>query len=530
MVLRKPYKFLIKHFKVIHLVLAIMSSYLLIRTNSLTKFFGEYISGNETLVAVGTSTEYFGLMMIMFIIFLLVGLIAILIIMKMKDKPIVFYIISIIAYIFIGIIYVYDNSLIQKLELNALDIRTLKLASDLTLIGFLVQTFSTIILFIRGIGFSVKKFNFERDLQLDIDEKDNEEFEVDVSIDRNRIKRNFKKTLRDIKYTYHENKFIINVVALISIVLIVGFVTIRIIKNRNYKLNQYITASDINYTITDSYLINSDYKGNLITDNYLVAVKFKVKNILSTKQKLVTARMILHIGKTLYNPTTKYSDAIIDLGTTYKEGYLKSDYKEYLIVFEIPKKYSNRKMIFSYNDPYKGDLKTDLKIKKINNNDKKTEATSKIGNTLTLNDSLFKDVNFKIDSYEIDDKFRESYEFCETKTICYDSYEYIVPSLTDNYAKAILKVNGNVTFKDQEMTGYNDLSDFIETFGSIKYKVTDKTSTEKEMNTKIKRVKPIKSNKKDVYYFEIYSDIKDATDITLELNVRNTVYKYQLTK
>ena len=110
MVLRKPYKFLIKHFKVIHLVLAIMSSYLLVRTNSLTKFFGEYISGNETLVAVGTSTEYFGLMMIMFIILLLVGLIAILIIMKMKDKPVVFYIISIIAYIFIGIIFTLSSN------------------------------------------------------------------------------------------------------------------------------------------------------------------------------------------------------------------------------------------------------------------------------------------------------------------------------------------------------------------------------------------------------------------------------------
>jgi len=38
MILRKPYKFLIKHFKLIHLLLFLPVVYLLIKTNNIFKF------------------------------------------------------------------------------------------------------------------------------------------------------------------------------------------------------------------------------------------------------------------------------------------------------------------------------------------------------------------------------------------------------------------------------------------------------------------------------------------------------------
>ena len=174
MVLRKPYKFLIKHFRMIHLILAILSGYLLTKTNRTLSFFNDYLNNNETLIGNGTASEYFSGLMTLFIVIILIGIITITVIMKMKDKPITFYIITLVAYIFIGVIYAYDSSLIKQLELKVLDIRTIKLASDLTLICFLVQTFSTIILSVRAVGFDLKKFNFDKDFELEIDEKDNE--------------------------------------------------------------------------------------------------------------------------------------------------------------------------------------------------------------------------------------------------------------------------------------------------------------------------------------------------------------------
>ena len=351
MVLRKPYRFLIKHFRFIHLLLALMSAYLLSRTNNLISFFNEYLSNTETIVGTGTSDEYFSILMILLSLGVFIGSIVILVIMKMKDKPIKFYIISIIAYLFIVIVYLYDNSIIEQMELRTLDIRTIKLASDFTLMCFLVQTFSTIILFIRAIGFNVKKFNFDEDLQFDIDEKDNEEFEFNVDIDKNRLQRNFKKNIRDLKYNYHENKFIINIAMVVVLIVIGVFIFLNYtVYNKVYKQNSVVKTSEYSYIIKNSYVVDSDYRNKKITNNSLVIVKFLIRNNTLDKKQFEPARVLLHVGKIKYNPTDKYNDSVVDFGKVYKDEKVTENYKEYLLVFEIPNKHANKKMILSYTD------------------------------------------------------------------------------------------------------------------------------------------------------------------------------------
>ena len=61
-------KHLIKHFRMIHLILAIMSGYLLAKTNNILGFFNEYLNNNETLIGTGTVSEYFNNTMILFIL------------------------------------------------------------------------------------------------------------------------------------------------------------------------------------------------------------------------------------------------------------------------------------------------------------------------------------------------------------------------------------------------------------------------------------------------------------------------------
>ena len=523
MVLRKPYKFLIKHFRFIHLLLAVMSSYLLTRTNSLISFFNDYINNTETLIGAGTSNEYFTVLMIIFCVGILIGSVIILFIMKMKDKPILFYIINIIAYVIITVIYLYDNSIIQKLELSTIDIRTIKLASDFTLICFLIQTLSTIILFVRGIGFSIKKFNFEQDLKFDIDERDNEEFEFDVDIDKNKIKRKINKRIRDFKYNYHENKFLINM-AMLILLLIIGLIIFLNIKvfNKIYKENNLITTTEFSYTITDSYLINTSYKNKKITNNYLLVAKMKIKANSNDLKVFEPARVLLHIGKVRYNPTTKYKDDVIDLGNVYDGEKISNEFSEYLLVFEIPKKYINKKKILSYSDPYSSVYKTKLSSEKFN---KKDSAKAKFPETIKLNSELISNVEFKINSYTITDRVKSEYTFCETSKNCYTSYEYIVPTLTDNYTKYIFKIDSTINFNGQQLTNFKDISDIIETFGTIKYTLDGE---EKEMKTKIKEVSPRKGRRSGIYYFEIYKEIKSATNISLILNIRNSKYEYVL--
>lgn len=524
MVLRKPYRFLIKNFRIIHLILAIMSGYLLTRTNNLLNFFNDYLKNSETLIGTGTVNEYFNSLMIISVLVILIGTIIISIIMKMKDKPILFYIINIICYIFIGAIYAYDSSLITKLEVSIIDVRTIKLASDFTLMCFLVQTLSTIILSIRGVGFNLKKFEFGKDIELQIDEKDNEEFEFEVSIDKNKIKRNIKKNIRNLKYSYHENKFITNIIVLIFIIIIGIILYLNFeVYNKVYKKGEMITTPQFTYSLVDSYVTNKDYKNNQITDNYLVVTKLKIKNNTKEKKQFETARVLLHIGKVTYNPTTKYKDRLIDLGTDIENKNIQNEFEEYVITFEIPKKDISEKMILSYNDI--SDKERNIKLNNIKFEKTEEKTVSKLNEFIKIDDNLLKNIKFKINNFEINNKIKATYNFCETRDICYESYEYVVPSLTDNYDKYILKIESEIDFNNQTIKNFNDLSDFIETFGTINYVVN---GVNKEMNTKIIEIMPMKSKKNGIYYFEVYSDIKNASEISILLNIRNKTYEYKI--
>lgn len=523
MVLRKPYRFLIKHFRFIHLILAIMSASLLMSTNNLIKFFNGYLNNSETLIGSGTSDEYFTPIMVLLCLGILVGSAIILFIMKMKDKPIKFYIVNIISYLIILAIYFYDKSVIGRLELSTLDIRTIKLSSDLTFICFLVQTLSTIILFVRAVGFNIRKFDFEQDLKFDIDEKDNEEFEFNVEFDKNKYRRKLNKKIRDFKYSYHENKFLINVVILLILVIIGLLIFLnKKVLHKVYTQNTAINTSEYTYIVTNSYMVNTSYNNKKLTDNNLVVVRFKVRTSLSNIKKFETARVLLYVGKVRFNPTTKYKDDLVDLGITYTDNKIGNEFSEYILVFEIPKKYNSKKKTLVYSDPYTKNYKVQLSTKKIKQNSK---VTAKLNQTMKFDTQIIKNIEFNISSFMIDNKMKASYNFCETKTDCYNSYEYITPTLSDNYTKTILKIDSTINFNNQKITGFNDLSDFIETLGTIRYTINNE---EKEMSTKIKEVIPAKSKKEGTYYFEIYDEIKHASKISLVFKIRNSEYEYVL--
>ena len=62
----------------------------------------------------------------------------------------------------------------------------------------------------RSLGFDVKKFDFTSDInEIAIESGDNEEFELKVGVDFQRIERGTRGYLRELKYYYQENKMVI---------------------------------------------------------------------------------------------------------------------------------------------------------------------------------------------------------------------------------------------------------------------------------------------------------------------------------
>ena len=96
MVLKKPYAFLIKHFKLIHLLLCIPLIYLIIRTGAITSFFSSYVSSNYYTNLTNVSGTYINYFMYFASLLVVLLVLAIYFLMRQKKKNTKFYMFLII--------------------------------------------------------------------------------------------------------------------------------------------------------------------------------------------------------------------------------------------------------------------------------------------------------------------------------------------------------------------------------------------------------------------------------------------------
>jgi len=530
MILRKPYAFLIKHFKLIHLILAILSCYCIYRTKALLDFFNDYVTTmvnviGQDLIPTLIPTFY----KIVPILIIIVALI-ILVVMIVKKKPYLFYIINIIVYIFVFAIISYSNSTLAVMFRSLIDARTARLVRDFTMLAFFVQFITIPVIIIRTIGFDIKKFNFKEDLEeLDISEEDREEFEVDITFDKNKLIRNIRKMKRFFLYSYKENMLLYNLVATGVVVgLTVTIYSSFYMKTPTVSQNTYFTGNGFSLSILDSYLVNTDYKGKIIEeDNYYLLVKIKVKSNINT-QTLDTATTKITIGNYYYIPTLKYKDRFFDFGTIYQDEKIKKEYEEKILVYEIPKQLIDNEMIFSYvnKNSYnnkEGFKSTNVKINYKDLTGVNSNQHTTLGNQLEFTNSILNNHKIQITNYDIATKFKIEYNYCISNE-CISSSEYLLPKLDTNYDKTLLKLKGNLIYENQ-IEGIYDLYDFIESFGKICYNINGDF---KIQNINSNQIVSKKTNDKDNIYIEVPKEIENATNISIVFTIRDRIYEYVL--
>jgi len=158
---------------------------LIYRTGIIAKFFNDYLKDYVTAsngFVVGNYINLYSFLLALLIIILTIIVLSVLLV---KDKPKKLYVANLILYIGVIVLYGFDYYIMHGVNEAILDIRVSKAASDITNIILIIQIVVLILTLIRATGFDIKSFNFATDLQqLDINTKDNEEFEVAVkSID-----------------------------------------------------------------------------------------------------------------------------------------------------------------------------------------------------------------------------------------------------------------------------------------------------------------------------------------------------------
>ena len=301
----------------------------MIRTGALVNFFNGYVRSNYFTSEhniVGTYINYF----IYFSVFVIIAVsFAVYFLMRQKKKTTRFYMFLIVYYlIFLVFITIIHNTLssIEDASSTAQSVRAFR---DITLLVYLPQFYFVIFSFLRGIGFDIKKFNFEADAkELEISDLDSEEFELVLGTNAYKYKRTFRRYLREFRYYVLENRFTFTIIVCIGLVILGVFLYLHFgVYNRTYKETQSLSHNDLIVTVEKSLLTNLDIGGKVIDGKYYLAIGYRIYNSGFKSNSLDYENFVVEIENHRISPILDRSSYFPDLGVNYSrdtvipEGY-----------------------------------------------------------------------------------------------------------------------------------------------------------------------------------------------------------------
>lgn len=525
MVIKKPYAFLIKKFKVIHAVLFIMLLYLVICSFNVFSFFNNYANNNFIM---SLDLVYSSINLFTFLTNILILLISISIyyLLSKKNKPKKMYLFMCIYFVFLFIYFIVNLSFLKDLEYNNFSYEKVRVIRDFWIIMLVPQiTFSVMALF-RTLGFNIKEFDFKKDIdKLEIDEKDFEEVEITLGKENYKYAREVRKSFRLFKYFMQENKFFITIVLSIIalIVSLVVFLNLRIY-NLHYNETQEFRANAVWYTIDESYLAYKDVNGNIINNGrYYLLVKVNMKNKLNINVTVDRDSFRLKLNNNLYVPKFSYGDKFLDVGETFSQAVLLPGVsKSAVVVFELDETQIRSEYILRVkNADYVklGELNSeyvDIVVKPKNINSDVDKGRFSIPSKINLKDTILNNTKLTVDSIEISNSFKGQYESCYNNSC--SKYSYVIkPS---GIGGAVLKIKANITMDNNNYIGnyVKYPNTFFKYFSKIYYRVEGEI---KELN-----IKTIDSayGKDNFAYIEVPEKFKYADKIEMLINIRGVKY------
>lgn len=522
MILRKPYAFLIRHFKIIHLLLLLPLCYIAFKTSSVVDFFQRMVSNNYITNEVNIASNYINLFVYLSLFIVIATAIFIYSLMKEKNKRTFYYIFLIVYYILLFVCTTITYGQLFNLESHDAVASTIRLFRDFSNILYYPQyLFITYTLF-RGIGFDIKSFNFSKDLEeLELEEDDDEEVEISFGKNSYKYKRGIRKLIRELKYYVLENRFVFMCIAAVIIVLIFSSIYMHIeVYNKKYGLNQAFSLNGLIISVNDSKLTNLSYDGKTITNDntYYLAVKVAIANRSKQAQELDKDSFRLYINNKYIYPVLDKSNKFIDYGSYYYGGKIPPESSsEYIIVFEIPQEYYHKNYTLRVLDRIVygvGEIHPKYRLINLNPSiETKVEDMGSVskGTKVSLVDTTLGQSAFTVNDYYFTNRFEYQYEKCYND----ECKEYLGNISTSTHSYLILNADINLDensyyFKNKSWRK-NFFSDFVKlkyNYQGIDYDVelVDKT--------------PSNYNGTDLV-FQVSKSVEYATNLELDLNIRN---------
>ncbi len=531
MIFRKPYAFLIKYFKVINAILAIISCYIAYRFYNIIVFFNDYIANGYTgIFYKGFSNTYISSFMFLLIILILIGLSGIILLFIYKKKPIKEYLFIVIYYIILMVYLNIVKNTMVSLEMAAITAETSRVFRDVSMILILPQIIIIIIFIFRTFGYNLKKFEFDKDIK-EISSEDNEEFEFTFKNDGIKAKRTVRRFGREFIYYVKENKLIVSIIAVVLVILGIyfGIKSLPEIVDKEYSQNDSFTVGKATYNINDSIITNIDYKGDIITkDSYYVVLKLSVINNDIDNLKIDYNNFLLKVNDEYIYPITDKNKHFIDYASDNSKGIIKANGKRVILLVykimsdEVKKNYtlrvdngsvySKNKVVARFNYVEI----TPILVDKVS-----IGNTFNMGDELVLNNTNLGNTTFKIINYRITDSYMYEYEQCILKTC--SKYKDIVNIDYTKNDKTLMVINYAFKLDDTVpyYESYKSVNSFANHFLKVKY-----TYNKEEKIANVSDVTPEKL--KDKLVLQTTKEIKDSSNIYLTINVRNKEYLIKL--
>ena len=533
MILRKPYAFLIKHFRIIHLLLLAPMLYLINKSFNIVSFFRSYVQNNYTTNLLNIASNYINIFMYIAVLVIIGAVIAIYYLMRQKKKSTKLYFFTILYYIFLFVLITITYNILSNMEHDLITAQSARAYRDISVVLCLPQYFFFIYTLIRGIGFDIKKFDFANDLKdLEITDIDNEEFEISVNVEGYKAKRTLRRFLRETKYYILENKFIFSCILGVFVIMIGTLVYLHFgVYNQTYHESDKMVHNYFNIQITDSIITKLGLNGTAITEGkYYLVLQLSIENrsVKSYALDYTNFRLVLN-GKNIY-PTLDRGDHFIDYGTAYKGEEIKPKTKNYYVLaYEIPEEEQQEtytiKVLESLD--YKiGEIRA--KYKNIQLNPTKItdieEEKFTMDKTANFKNSTLGYTTLKINSYELNNSYTYKYQFCYSNTNCKTLVDKITTDIVGNIGKTtllILKLEYNLDQNSIYASNIKNENKFFEQFLSLRYT--------KDNQTKIVSLQNRTPNTlKDALVLETSEDIINAEHFELLATIRNKRFVFEL--
>ena len=537
MILRRPYAFLVKHFRLIHIILLAFMAYVFVACQGILDFLNEYIGAATPYFDYETVSSTIGGFVPAFLTVLLMMVAGILIyLLRYKRKPILFYIVILSVYTIILFEFIIMPSFVYSMGYTVPSGAFIRIIRDVLMVISIVQIGFMVLTFIRAIGFDIKKFDFKKDVQdLGIDEDDNEEFEFELNIDKDAIFTNIKKRLRYLKYFYKEYKFFFYVgYAIAAVVLVFSIVSFISSLEHVYKQNETYDLNGLKYTVLESYNTVLNSKGNRINDKYFYTiVKIKVTNHTGGQKALNTKNIFLYYnGTNSVNPNTLVYDNFKEYGIQYYNQILSPNQtRTFILIFQSPIEYYSRVLkmkTVNYVEYKEGKVVFNYRTVRLSpiydSNKTKTVREVRIKEDLSFKESLLGNTVLNISKVDLSDIFSYNVKHCKG-SICNTESRFVSAPNYSNVSLTVMRIQYSLKLDYEKLgKGYTS-NDFLARYGKIRYYISGiKNDQALYHNIVIKDLTPVNTNK--ISFIEVKSILERATKVYIDFSIKDKVYSY----